>query len=169
MWEFDVFVNAGVGIDVFFMAQDLTGSGLFFTQDSYFLRFSPYDGWIRLYRRVSGSQSVMRSYVTTVSLGTLYEVVVCRNSTGGFNVWLDGVERMEAVSTHLDSSTYFVVRIGESGYIDNIVVDDEPCNVNGNGNGNGILIDPILLAAALGIVAIVIIVVVAFVIIRRRK
>lgn len=168
-WEFDVFVNSTVGIDVFFMAQDLTGSGVLFTQNSYFLRFNPYDGWIRLYKRESGSPSVLRSYMTPISLGTLFEVVVCRNSTGGFNVWLDGVERMEAVSTHLDSSTYFVVRITESGYIDNIVVDDEPCNENDDSEDNPLLIDPILLAVALGVVAIAIIIIVVFVIIRRRR
>jgi hypothetical protein len=173
-WRFDVYMNHNYGVSVYFMAQDTSGDGFLLTQNSYYLEFSPNMGYIRLYRRVSGSPSVMDSYTVTIPLGTLFEVIVTRDASGQFHVWLDGVHQLEGESTHLDASSYFIVRITESGYIDNIVVYDEIITqittTPSTPSTTGVIpIDPVLIAAALGVVAVVIIIVVAFVVIRRRK
>jgi hypothetical protein len=99
----------------------------------------------------------MDSYTVTIPLGTLFEVIVTRTAGGQFHVWLDGVHQLEAESTHLDTSTYFIVRICESGYIDDITVYDEILTQPPNGDNGEPPPPPIpgfpTVAIALGFIA----------------
>ncbi|MFX1245100.1 MAG: hypothetical protein ACFE8F_09050, partial [Promethearchaeota archaeon] len=124
-WRFDVFCGAPAGARVNFMALDTSGVGTSRPEDGYFIQFAPTDPSIRLYRNVDGSPSWMAG-IPDNPLNQLVQVIVTRNSSGYFNVWINGEHRMEAESTHHTTSTYFLVLInGISGYIDNIEVYDE--------------------------------------------
>ena len=64
--------------------------------------------------------------------GTWTDFAVSRNSTGGFNVWINGTHMWEVVNVEHDTSEMFVYYtytdiVGvEGGHLDNIVVDDVP-------------------------------------------
>jgi hypothetical protein len=174
-WQFTVCVDATAGASVAFMATTTSGVGISCPSTCYAITFSPYDGWIRLYKHDSG-RSNLGSYTVTIVLGTVFDVIVTRDSSGHFNVWIGDTLQISADSTDITSSSYFVVRFCEGGYIDNIRVYDEIIHTTTNGGdgdndgngGGGVTPLPIeVIALAGGLVAIIVIVVVF--VLRRRK
>jgi len=130
------------------------------------------DNAIRLARHVSGTESYMGYYPMTASND--YSLIVTRDSSGEFNVWIDGTLRITATNTAVTTSVYFLVVIIDPGnYIDNIQVYDEILTVSGgnggDGNGGGLVFPPELIAIIGGAVAIIVIIAVVILILRRRK
>lgn len=169
-WRFDVCCETVAGVRVAFMALDTSGVGYQRPNDGYYLQFVPYENYIRLYRNVGGTQSWMDGDTVTGLMNTLLQVIVTRNSTGYFNVTINGVDRLQAQSTHHTSSAYFLILMTEGGYIDNIEVYSQISDGDGNGNGEGATPIPIeVIAIAGGLVAVIVIIVVVVFVLRRRK
>jgi hypothetical protein len=155
-----------------FIAEDTSGTGLDRPENGYFIQVSRYDGVIRLGRHVSGVQSYMGYYTMTASDD--YSFIVTRDSSGLFNVFIDGTFRFSATHTGVSTSAYFLVVVVDPGnYIDNIEVYDEIITThdggNGGGNGGGLIIPPELVAIAGGVVAVIVIIAVVIILLRRRK
>ncbi len=184
-WRFTVCVDAIAGPAVAFMATTTSGVGLACPSTCYLIFLSPHGGWIRLYKLESGSQSILGGYDIDIVLGTVFEVIVTRDSNGQFNVWIDGTHRISAVSTNIESSSYFVVRFHEGGYIDNIRVYDEILTTTGtetetttdtttteDGTFTGWQLPPLPVEAigiGIGVVAIIILIVGLVLLLRPKK
>ncbi|MDO8055514.1 MAG: hypothetical protein Q6361_01515 [Candidatus Hermodarchaeota archaeon] len=171
-WRFDVHYETVAGMWVAFMAADTNGVGDDRPDDGYGIWISRYDNAIRLARHVSGTESYMGYYPMTASND--YSLIVTRDSSGEFNVWIDGTLRITATNTAVTTSVYFLVVIIDPGnYIDNIQVYDEILTVSGgnggDGNGGGLVFPPELIAIIGGAVAIIVIIAVVILILRRRK
>jgi len=135
-WHFTVCIDSTAGACVAFMVTSIGGEGVSYPSTGYLVMFNPNDGWIRLYRHQSGRHS-MGSYSVTISMGTVFDVIVTRDSSGNFNVLIDGIQRISAQSTDFDTSSYFAIRFCEGGYIDNIEVYDEIFSVNATDGTDG--------------------------------
>jgi hypothetical protein len=96
--------------------------------------------------------------VTDIDLyNTLLEVIVTRNITGYFHVWVNGVHRIQAQHNGHTTSVYFLVLMIEGGYIDNIEVYDGILTLPPD-DGNGTIPPPQIpgfpaLAIVLGLVS----------------
>lgn len=136
-WRFDVCCETVAGIRVAFLALDTSGVGYQRPNDGYYLEIIPNNDYIRLYRNVGGVASVMGGYTVVGLLNTPLEVIVTRNTTGYFHVWINGVHQIQAQHNGHTTSVYFIVLMVEGGYIDNIEVYDEIITEYEDGNGNG--------------------------------
>ena len=135
-WQFDVHYETVAGMWVAFMAADTNGVGAERPDDGYGIWISRYDQVIRLARHVSGTESYMGYYPMGASND--YSIIVTRDASGEFNVFIDGTLRITATNTAVTTSAYFLVVIVDPGnYIDNIYVYDEIITEDGDGNGNG--------------------------------
>ena len=125
-WRFDLYTRGDANIRVSFIALDTDSFGTTDQRpnDGYCLRFSSLDEYIRLDRHSGGSATLLDGYSDTNVANVLFQVIVTRDSAGNFNVWVNGVHRMEAQSTHHSTSLYFLFQ-AQNGYIDNIEVYDE--------------------------------------------
>jgi hypothetical protein len=98
---------------------------------------------------------------------------VTRDTSGEFNVFIDGTLRITVTNTAVISSTYFLVVIVDPGnYIDNIQVYDEILTDpgdDGSNNGGGLVFPPELILIIGGAVGIIVIIAVVILILRRRK
>ena len=134
-WRFDAHYETVAGMFVWFMAQDTTGVGGDRPNNGYGIQVSRFDNMIRLVRHVSGSESYMGYQAMTASND--YSFIVTRDSSGEFNVWIDGVHAFSATHTGLTTSAYFLVVVVDPGnYVDNIFVYDEITTFPPDG-GNG--------------------------------
>jgi len=171
-WRFDAHYETAAGMQIAFIAEDTTGVGLDRPENGYFIIVNRYDGAIRLVRHVNGVESYMGYYPMTASDD--YSFIVTRDSSGLFNVFIDGTFRFSYTHTGVTTSTYFLVVVVDPGnYIDNIEVYDEIITThdtgNRGGNGGGLIIPPELIAIAGGAVAVIVIVAVVIILLRRRK
>ena len=123
-WRFDVHYDQIASMTVAFIAEDTTGPGQEKPQNGYLIQISRFDQAIRLVRHVGGVQSYMGYHPMTGSND--YSIIVTRDSSGEFNVWIDGTLRITATNTAVTTSAYFLVVIVDPGsWIDNIAVYDE--------------------------------------------
>ncbi|TRO54701.1 hypothetical protein E2P64_08625 [Candidatus Bathyarchaeota archaeon] len=180
-WHFTVCIDSTAGACVAFMVTSIGGEGVSYPSTGYLVMFNPNDGWIRLYRHQSGRHS-MGSYSVTISMGTVFDVIVTRDSSGNFNVLIDGIQRISAQSTHFDTSSYFAIKFCEGGYIDDIEVYDEIFSVNGttttpttatDGTTNtGLRLPPLpieVIGIGITVVAIIILIVGLILLLRPKK
>jgi hypothetical protein len=155
-WRFDAHYETVAGMFIWFMAQDTTGVGAGRPNNGYGIQVSRFDNMIRLLRHVSGVESYMGYQAMTASND--YSFIVTRDSSGEFNVWIDGVHAISATHTGLTTSAYFLVVVVDPGnYVDNIYVYDE-IETTTTGTGNGGTTTPVIpgfpaIAIAVGIVS----------------
>ncbi len=140
-WRFDVWVTVDAGSIVSFIALDTSGVGSDIPEDGYQLEFSINGGYIRLYRMSGGSSSVAGIGYTWTTWPAYWEAIVTRDSSGEFNVYLNGTLRITTTQTEHTTSSYFIFCAVNPGlFIDNIEVYDEIITTDdttGTGTGTG--------------------------------
>jgi hypothetical protein len=88
--------------------------------------FGAFDNEFVLYRRDAGSLDLSRviGRYSVSDLSGWYHIDVTRDSTGYFQVSINGTPRIGGTDNQLDSSSYFAFGGGSGPAIDNIVVTD---------------------------------------------
>ena len=182
-WNFSLYHESnGASHWIMFMVNGTPGTLESPTLYGYGIEFdssdSPPKATIRLIKQIgvgSLSRFPLGVYVPDYDFGgTWTDFAVSRNSTGGFNVWINGTHTFESVNTDHDYSEMFVYYTHglAGGGLDNIVVSDDPLSPPVSTTptttpsetpttpGEPTPIDPMLLAiAGVGVVVVILAVV----------